>query len=163
MRKYVRFLLLLPLAVILGGCAYLWQPPSPAPQVIFGSPVMEGDHGKIVVSVANMPQDGVGAIAVKYGGITYPADKMSDFKVEGRNGFKAIAWDFSNGKGGFVAVSTTAISSGPIAVITFKATRKINSSDIEIAKNITDLISLASAHNTLITDFKVYRPAYYAR
>ena len=150
--------LLVALVGVLAGCSHLWAPPKPT--LIFGPPVVEGDHGKIVVSVADMPQDGVGAIGVAFGGISYPADKMGAFSVKGMNGFEVLAWDFHDGEGGFVAVSTTAMESGPIAVIEFEAEGAISPAEIGIdaAK-----ISLASAHNTLIEGFEISRPAYYAR
>ena len=158
MRTIFRLGVLVVLASVLAGCSHLWAPPKPT--LIFGPPVVEGDHGKIVVSVANMPRDGVGAIGVEFGGISYPAAKMGDFRVKGLNGFEVLAWDFHDGEGGFVAVSTTAMESGPIAVIEFEAEGAISPAEIGIdaAK-----ISLASAHNTLIEGFEISRPAYYAR
>ncbi len=146
------------LAGTLVGCIRLWAPPAPA--LIFGPPVVEGEHGKIVVSVADMPQGGVGAIGVEFGGISYPADKMGDFRVKGLNGFEVLAWDFHDGEGGFVAVSTTAMISGPIAVIEFAAADEVSPAEIGLDDS---KIGLASAHNTLIEDFELSRPAYYAR
>jgi hypothetical protein len=161
MKKYLLWLGLLILISTLWGCTNLWAPAPPdhIPKLIFGPPVVEGDHGKIVVSVVDMPQDGVGAIAVEFGGIIYPTAKMSDFQVKGVNGLQALAWDFHDGKGGFVAVSTTAIASGPVAVISFTVTGPVGSGIVVYAAKI----SLASAHNTLIQGFKISQPAYYAR
>jgi hypothetical protein len=140
------------------GCAHLWQPPRPT--VIFGPPVIEGDRGKIVVSVSNIPQDGLGAIAVEFGGLTYPADKMEGFSLEGLNGFEVLAWEFAGGQGGFVAASTAGLESGSVVAISFKAKEKVDASEIVIDKA---KVSLASARNTLIEDFEVSMPSYYAR
>ena len=158
MRTIFRLGVLVALAGVLAGCSHLWAPPKP--MLIFGPPVVEGDHGKIVVSVVNMSRDGVGAIAVAFGGISYPADKMGAFSVKGMNGFEVLAWDFHDGEGGFVAASTTAMESGPIAVIEFEAAGAISLAEIGIDDS---KISLASARNTLIEDFEISRPAYYTR
>lgn len=141
------------------GCAHLWQPPKPT-TVVFGPPLIEGDVGKIVVSVANIPDKGLGAMAVKFGGFEYPADKMEGITVVGESGFEALAWKFSGGKGGFVLASSSGIKTGPVAEIRFRANGKVNPAEIHIDPG---RISLASAENRLIEGVEVSLPAYYAR
>jgi len=158
MRTIFRLGVLIAMAGVLAGCSHLWAPPKLT--LIFGPPVVEGDHGKIVVSVANMSRDGVGAIGVAFGGTSYPAAKMGGFRVKGLNGFEVLAWDFHDGEGGFVAASITAMESGPIAVIEFEAAGAVSPAEIGIDAS---KISLTSAHNTLIEGFGVSQPAYYAR
>jgi len=143
------------------GCAHLWQPPNPKPAVIFGPPLIEGDVGKIVVSVAYIPSDEeLGAMVVEFGGFKYPAAKMDKITVVGKSGFEALAWKFSNGEGGFVLASTTGIEAGPVAEIRFRAKGKVSPAEIQIDST---KISLASAQNTLIKGFDVTFPVYYAR
>lgn len=141
------------------GCTHLWQQPL-SPTVVFGPPLIEGDVGKIVVSVANIPDGGLGAMAVKLGGFEYPENKMDDITVVGESGFEALAWQFSGGEGGFVLASSSGIKAGPVAEIRFRANGKVNPADIHIDPG---KISLCSAENTLVPGFEGRVSAYYAR
>jgi hypothetical protein len=142
--------------LVLAGCAHLWAPP--APTVIFGPPVVQGERGELVVSVADIPQ-GAGALAVELGGLVYPADKLADLEVEGLNGFVVLAQRFEAGQGGFVLASISGIEAGPIARITFRALAPVDPGDFTVdgAK-----VSLADEHNEPV-EFTLSRPAYYAR
>ena len=146
------------LAFVLLGCAHLWAPK--APSLIFGPPTVQGERGEMVVSVADLPK-GVGALGVTLGGITYPEAKMADIKVEGASGYVVLAQEFASGQGGFIisTISSQGISSGPIAVITFRALGEIAPG--EIAYDGTK-IALIDVDNELV-DFDLAQPIYYAR
>ncbi len=146
------------LVLLLAGCGHLWAPPAPA--VIFGPPMVQGERGEIVVSVADLPK-GAGALGVALGGITYPAAKMADVEVEGVAGYVVLAREFTGGQGGFVisTISSQGIASGPIAKITFRALGEIAPGEIALDE---DKISLIDVDNAPL-DFDLAQPAYYAR
>ncbi|HIP98961.1 TPA: hypothetical protein EYH33_00225 [Candidatus Bipolaricaulota bacterium] len=140
----------------LAGCAHLWAPPSPT--VIFAPPVVQGERAEILVSVADVP-GGAGALAVEFGGFTYPAHKLADLEVEGIGGFVVLAQRFEAGQGGFVVASISGIEAGPVARITFRPLAPLDPADFAVDEN---RVSLADEHNKLV-DFELSQPAYYAR
>lgn len=142
--------------LVLAGCAHLWAPPTPT--VIFGPPVVQGERAEILVSVADIPQ-GAGALAVEFGGFTYPADKVADPVVEGIDGFVVLAQRFEAGQGGFVLASISGIEAGPVARITFRPLAPVAPGDFAVDAT---KVSLANEHNESV-DFELAQPAYYAR
>ncbi len=146
------------LAFVLLGCAHLWAPK--APSLIFGPPTVQGERGEMVVSVADLPK-GVGALGVTLGGITYPEAKMADIKVEGASGYVVLAQEFASGQGGFIisTISSQGISSGPIAVITFRVLDDITPGEIAFDETKIALIDVDNAP----VDFDLSQPIYYAR
>ena len=146
------------LGFVLSGCGHLWTPP--VPTVIFGPPMIQGERGEIVVSVADLPK-GAGALGVTLGGIVYPTAKMADIEVEGVSGYVVLAQDFTGGQGGFVisTISSQGVASGPIAKITFRALEEIAPGELALDE---DKISLIDVDNAPV-DFDLTQPAYYAR
>lgn len=142
--------------LLLSGCAHLWAPPRP--QLIFGPPVIQGEYGEIVVSVAHVPR-GMGALAVAYGGISYPAAKMVEVEVEGMNGYTAFAQRFVSGQGGFVISSISGLEAGPVARIRFRALAPVSPGEISVDGSA---IYMVDGDNKPV-DFELSRPAYYAR
>ena len=138
--------------LLLTGCIGQWFSQSNyQPSLIIGRPAVTGDIGKVLISVAGMPQEGVASIAIDDFGIAYENIVGPSIKVEGMNGFDVLVQDFTttSGKGRLVAANPNAgVIGGTILKVTFKIAGGNPIFTINEAK-----VSLASALDTLITNW----------
>ena len=151
--------LILALTACMGG----WFTHEQGAYLVVGTPVVTGNHGEVIISVVNMPSEGVASIAIDDEGITYTNITGSSVNMEGLNGFTVLAQDFttSAGKGSLAAVNANAgITGGPILKIMFETTGNPTFT-VTKAK-----VSIGSHLNTLISDAKWQLStgvAYYAK
>ena len=166
MRLKMRFILVGILAVgvvALTGCMGGWFTQNQQAYLVIGAPVVTGGHGEVIISVVNMPQEGMASMAVKVDGMTYNNAKIANIAVAGLNGFTVLAssFDDATGKGVFVIANANAGSvDGTVAKLTFDATGNVTAADVAFGK---DHIELGSHLNTLITGWQLSTgKAYYA-
>jgi hypothetical protein len=132
--------------------------------LVIGTPVIIGTHGEVIISVVNMPQEGMAVMAVDLGGLTYTNTKITSIVVAGLNGFIVLANEFDDttAKGRFVIANANAGSvAGTVAKLTFDVTGNVGSADITFHE---PHIELGSHLNTLITGWESSTgKAYYAK
>jgi hypothetical protein len=145
-------------ALSLAGCGWLFSPPPP--KLVFGPPVIQGEYGRITVSVVGLPK-GMGALGVQFGGFSYPAAKMADVRIKGVNGYLVLAQEFSGGQGGFVVstISSQGMDTGPVAVIEFRALAPVGAGEIALDETKISMVDVGSSP----LDFELAQPVYYAR
>lgn len=168
MRARSRFILAGILAalmvVALSACMGQWFTHEQQAYLVIGSPIVTGGHGEVIISVANMPQEGMASLAVKVDGLTYNNAKIANISLSGLNGFTVLAsvFDDATGKGVFVIANANAGSiGGTVAKLTFDATGSVTAADVTFDK---DHIKVGSHLNTLITDWQLSTSkAYYAK
>jgi hypothetical protein len=167
MRGRVQVLLLAVLAtgLVLGlsACMGNWLGTSTKATLIIGDPVVvSAGKGQLILSVADMPQEGMASLAVDAGGMTYVMAKISNIVVTGINGFTVLARDFDSGNGRFVIANpTSGTVTGPVAKLEFDVTGSVTKTDfVFFPANIT----LGSDLDALIAPWVLGTgKAYYAK
>jgi len=144
---------MLTLGLILGltACMGGWFTPKQEATLIIGKPVVSGNRGEVVISVANMPQQGLASIAIDDKGITFDDIEASSIVATGLNGFTVLASDFTTttDKGRLVAANPTSGSvGGTIIKIIFEVTGA--NPAFGVAEAGKGKVDLGSALNTLI-------------
>jgi len=157
---------MLALGLILGltACMGQWFTPKQVATLIIGKPVVSGNRGEVLISVTNMPNQGLASIAIKNQGITTANIDPTSVKVEGLNGFTILASEFSGTHGRLVAANPTSGSvGGTIIKITFEVTGA--NPTFEIQAGDKGKVTLGTALNTLITTWDLSSNAadYYAK
>jgi hypothetical protein len=166
MRGRIQIALLAALAtgLVLGlsACMGNWLGTPTKATLIIGDPVLSTGKGQVILSVADMPQEGLASLAVDLGGMTYTAAEVSNVVVTGINGFTVLASQFVGGNGRFVIVNpTSGTVTGPVAKLEFDVTGTVTSTDFIFVKaNIT----LGSDLGALIAPWVLGTgKAYYAK
>ena len=148
----------------LSACIGQWFTQEQKAYLVIGTPVVTGGHGEVLISVVNMPQEGMASMEVNVDGMTYTNAKITNIVLAGLNGFTMLASEFddTNGKGRFVIANTNAGSvGGTVAKLTFDATGNIGAADVTFHE---PQIKLGSHLNTLITGWELStNKAYYAK
>jgi len=144
---------LLAVGLILGitACMGGWFTPQQVATLIVGKPVVSGNRGEVVISVTNMPNQGLASIAIDDKGITFDDIEAASIEVTGLNGFTVLAQDFTTtaGNGRLVAANPTSGSvGGTIIKVTFEVTGA--NPAFGIADAGKGKVDLGSALNTLI-------------
>jgi len=143
---------MLALGLILGlsACMGAWFTQEQRATLIIGKPMITGNRGEVLISVANMPNKGLASIAIDNEGITYTNIKDASIEATGLNGFTVLAQDFTTtaNKGRLVAANPTSGSvGGTIIKVTFEVTGANPAFGIADKGKVT----LGSALNTLIS------------
>ncbi len=158
-------LLVVGLAVGLHACTGNWFGTAEGPTLIIGKPVVAGEKGEVMISVANMPSGGLASIAIDDLGITYTNISPVSVQATGQNGFTVLAQDFTTtpGKGRLVAANPTSGSvGGTVLKITF--TPSGGAPTFTIQSGDKGKVTLGSELNTLITAWELgTTKAYYAK
>ena len=154
------------LLLSLFACMGHWYGQQQNPTLIIGKLAVSGNRGEVLISVINMPDNGLASIAIDDKGITYTNIKESSIVTTGLNGFTVLAQDFTTtaGKGRLVAANPTSGSvGGTIIKITFEVTGANPTFGIEQADK--GKVTLGSDLNTLITpwDLSSNVADYYAK
>jgi len=165
-RLIVLSLLALGLVLGLTACMGHWFTPKQAATLIIGKLVVSGNRGEVVISVANMPNQGLASIAIDDQGITFNDIDAASIDATGLNGFTVLASDFTTtaGKGCLVAANPTSGSvGGTIVKITFEVTGA--NPAFGIADADKGKVDLGTALDTLITAWDLSSNAadYYAK
>jgi len=158
------YLLLGGLILGLSACMELFEPQNEA-ALIIGEPIIVEDYGEVLISVANIPGQGLAGIAIDSGGIVYSGVKAASIIVTGLNGFKVLAHDFTTdpGKGRLVAVNP---STGNIGGTILRIKFEISGADPAFALDSTggDKIRLGSNLDTIISNCTLGEDkAYYVK
>jgi len=151
MRLVVLGLLAVGLIVGLSACMGFFQNTAQTPTLIIGKPAVSGNRGEVLISVTNMPNQGLASIAIDDKGITFDDIDASSIKATGLNGFRVLTQDFATiaGKGCLLAVNPSAGSvGGTIVKITFEVTGA--NPALGIADADKGKVDLGTALNTLI-------------
>jgi len=154
MRLVVLGLLAVGLIVGLSACMGFFQNTAQTPTLIIGKPAVSGNRGEVLISVTNMPNQGLASIQIgKVGNeaITFTNIDASSIKATGLNGFRVLTQDFATiaGKGCLLAVNPSAGSvGGTIVKITFEVTGA--NPALGIADADKGKVDLGTALNTLI-------------
>ena len=122
-----------------------------AATLIIGKLVASGNRGEVLISVTNMPNQGVASIAIDDQGITFNDINAASIVAAGLNGFTVLAQDFTTtaGKGSLAASNPTSGSvGGTIIKLTFEVTGANPAFGIELTEKVK--VDLGSALNTLI-------------
>ena len=165
-RIQIALLAVLATGLVLGlsACMGNWLGTPTKATLIIGDPVLSTGKGQVILSVADMPQEGLASLAVDLDGMTYPGAKVSHVVVTGINGFTVLASQFNDvtGKGRFVIVNpTSGTVTGPVAKLEFDMTGTVTKTDFVFLKT---KIELGSELNTLITTWDLETgKAYYAK
>jgi hypothetical protein len=142
-----------------------WFEPNSEPALIIGNPIIVEDQGEVLISVANIPGQGLAGIAIDAGGITYNEVRAASITVTGLNGFKVLAYDFTTdpGKGRLVAVNpSTGNIGGTILRIKFEASGADPVFALDSSEG--DKIRLGSNLDTIISDCTLGKDkAYYVK
>jgi hypothetical protein len=79
---------LLAVGLIIGlyACMGQWFTQEQPPAVIIGQPVITGNCGEVIISVMNMPNEGMASMEVDLDGMAYTTTKISNIVVAGWNG-----------------------------------------------------------------------------
>jgi len=139
---------MLALGLILGltACMGGWFTHEQNATLIVGQPAISGNRGEVLISVTNMPNQGLASIAIDDQGITTANIDPTSVQVEGLNGFTLLASKFVGTDGGLLAVNSTSGSvGGTILKITFEVTGANPTFTLDKTK-----VSIGSALNTLI-------------
>jgi hypothetical protein len=163
-RIQIAVLAVLATGLVLGlsACMGNWLGTQTKATLIIGDPVVSTGKGQLILSVADMPQEGLASLAVDLGGMTYTAAEVSNVVVTGINGFTVLASQFVGGNGRFVIVNpTSGTVTGPVAKLEFDVTGTVTSTDFIFVKaNIT----LGSDLGALIAPWVLGTgKAYYAK
>ncbi len=166
-RQAVVSLLVVGLGIGLTACMGGWFTPQQIATLIIGDPVAVGGEWEVILSVANMPHQGLASMAVDVDGMTYNNAKISNIVATGLNGFIVLASEFSDAtsKGRFViANAATGVVGGMILKLTFDANAAVTSADLGNARFDKSKVTLGSALNTLITTWTLGTgKKYYAK
>jgi hypothetical protein len=163
-RKAILVLLAVGLLLALTACMGAWFTQDQHAYLVIGAPVVSGTHGEVIISVVNMPQEGMASLAVDVDGMTYNNAKITNIVLAGLNGFTVLASEFDDttGKGRFVIANANAGSvGGTVAKLAFDASGNIAAGDVTFHK---PHITLGSHLNTLIMGWELStNKAYYAK
>ena len=164
-RWIVLGLLAVGLIFALTACMGQWFTQEQKATLIIGQLVLTGNRGEVLISVTNMPQEGLASIAIDNLGITYADINGASIEATGLNGFDVFAQEFIStpGRGRLVAANPNAGSeSGTILKITFE-TNGANPS-LTIEQVDVGRVTLGSHLNTFINPWDlVTNTAYYAK
>ena len=164
LREIVMVVVSLGLLLALSACMGQWFTQEQKAYLVIGTPVIIGTHGEVIISVVNMPQEGMAVMAVDLGGLTYTNTKITSIVVAGLNGFIVLANEFDDttAKGRFVIANANAGSvAGTVAKLTFDVTGNVGSADITFHE---PHIKLGSHLTALITGWELSSgKAYYAK
>lgn len=155
------------LVVGLTACMGHWFTPEQGATLIIGKPAVFGNRGEVLISVTDMPDQGLASIAIDDQGITYNGDiDAASIEAEGLNGFTVLAQDFTTtaNKGRLVAANPLSGSvGGTILKITFEVIGANPAFGIEDADK--GKVEMGSHLNTLITtwDLSSRVADYYAK
>jgi len=87
------------LILALSACMGQWFTREQTAFLVIGTPVITGTHGEVIISVVNMPQEGMAVMAVNVDGLTYTNTKISNIILVGLNGFTVLASEFDDTTG----------------------------------------------------------------
>ncbi|MEA3238394.1 MAG: hypothetical protein U9Q94_01205 [Candidatus Bipolaricaulota bacterium] len=164
LRVIVVVVVSLGLLLALSACMGQWFTQEQTAFLVIGTPVITHTHGEVIISVVNMPQEGMAVMAVNVDGLIYTNTKISNIILAGLNGFTALASEFDDttGSGRFVIANANAGSvAGTVAKLTFDVTGSVSSTDVTFH---TPHIELGSHLNTLISGWQISAgKAYYAK
>ena len=164
LRVTVMLALLVALFLALAACTGQWFTQEQKAYLVIGVPVVTGTHGEVIISVVNMPQEGMASMAVKVDGMTYNNAKISNITLSGLNGFTVLASEFDDttGKGRFVIANANAGSvGGTVAKLRFDVAGNIGAADVTFHE---PHIELGSHLDTLIIGWELStNKAYYAK
>ncbi len=164
LRVIVMVMVSLGLLLALSACMGQWFTQEQKAYLVIGTPVVTGNHGTVIISVVNMPQEGMASMAVDLEGLTYTNAKISNIVVAGVNGFIVLTSKFNDatGDGCFVIANANAGSiGGTVAKLTFDVTGSVDSTDITFH---TPHIAMGSHLDSLITGWEPSTgKAYYAK
>jgi hypothetical protein len=165
-RPLMALLLAAGLLLVLTACMGGWFTQQQNATLVIGKPVVSGGRGEVMISVTDMPNQGLASIAIDDLGITYNDIDSASIETEGLNGFTVLAQDFTTtaGKGRLVAANPTSGSvGGTIIKITFEVTGA--NAAFGIADADKGKVELGSHLGTLITtwDLSSSTADYYAR
>jgi len=159
---------MLALGLILGltACMGQWFTPKQVATLIIGKLVASGNRGEVLISVTNMPNQGLASIAIDDKGITFNDINAASIVATGLNGFTVLTQDFTTtaDKGRLVAANPTSGSvGGTIIKITFEVMGA--NPTFEIQAGDKGKVTLGTALNTLITTWDLSSNAadYYAK
>jgi hypothetical protein len=146
----------------LSACMGNWLGTSTKATLIIGDPVVSTGKGQVILSVADMPGEGLASLAVDLGGMTYDPTKVSKVVVTGMNGFTVLAQEFVGGNGRFVLANpASGTVTGPVAKLEFDMTGTVTSGDFHF---FDANIELGSDLGALITPWVLGEgKAYYAK
>jgi len=146
-------LLLVGVAIGLTACMGGWFNPQVVATLIIGNPVAKGGNYEVLISVANMPDQGIAGIQINDGGITTTNVAATSIVANGLNGFVVTASDFTAPapQGCLMAVNpATGIIGGTVLKLTFTATGANPTVTLHEAQ-----IKLLSHLNTWITTWSL--------
>ncbi|MCX6093266.1 MAG: hypothetical protein NTY63_00365 [Candidatus Bipolaricaulota bacterium] len=147
--------------LVIAACAGFWNTPVQFGKLIVGAVQVMGTTGTVLVSVADMPDGGLGAIqfgTVGNEAITFTNIDAASIKVEGKNGFVVLAQAFAGGTGALIAAGCDGVVGGEILKFTFTVTGAHPTLIVTKAK-----VKLVSETNAFITTWELSSTAYYAR
>ena len=159
-RRVVVAMLAVGLIFALTACMGGWFTHEQKATLIIGQPAISGNRGEVLISVTNMPNQGLASIAIKDQGITTTNIDPTSVKVEGLNGFTLLASEFVGTHGCLAAANSTSGSvGGTILKISFEVTAANPTFTVNKLK-----VSIGSALNTLITTWDLNTDTnYYAK
>jgi len=158
-RRVVVGVLAVGLIFALTACMGGWFTHEQKATLIIGQPAISGNRGEVLISVTNMPNQGLASIAIKDQGITTANIDPASVQVEGLNGFMVLASEFVGTDGRLAAANPTSGSvGGTILKISFEVTAANPTLTVDQAK-----VDTGSALNTLITCDLNTDTSYYAK
>jgi len=143
------------------ACAGFWNTSPQLGKLVVGLVQVTGTEGYVLVSVADMPRDGLAAIqfgTVGNEAITFTNIDPASIKVEGKNGFVVLAQAFAGGTGALIAAGCNGVVGGEILRFTFTVTGAHPTFVVTKAK-----VSLVDDANAFVTAWELSSTAYYAR
>jgi len=145
----------------IAACAGFWKTPVQLGKLVVGGVNVTGSQGTVLVSVADMPGGGLGAIQFgEVGGeaISFTNIDPVSIQVEGKNGLVVLAQTFGSGSGALIAAGCDGVVGGEILKFTFTVTGPNPTFIVTKVK-----LTLASDANARITAWDLGTTAYYAR
>jgi len=152
------------LLALVAACAGFWDTPTQLGKLIVGLVQTTGTEGFVLVSVADMPGNGLAAIQFGTVGdeaIVFTSIDAASIRIEGKNGFVVLAeaFDVTPGKGALIAANgTTGVVGGEILKFTFTVTGANPTFTVTKTK-----VRLVGDTNAFITAWELSSTAYYAR
>jgi hypothetical protein len=145
----------------IAACAGFWKTPVQLGKLIVGAVQVTGTTGTVLVSVADMPDGGLGAIQFGTLGneaITFTNIDPASIRIEGKSGFVVLAQAFAGGSGALIAAGCDGVVGGEILRFMFTVIGAHPTFAVTKAK-----VSLVSDGNAFITAWELGTTAYYAR